>query len=119
LENISRLPRDEAKEHYQALLILAGLRGLAKAVQQEARRVLTIDLSENEVLGPAYLRGREEGREQGQHEGQLALLRRQIERRFGALPAWVEQKLSQSSAEDLEAVGLRVLDATALEDLFR
>ena len=81
--------------------------------------MLTIDLSENEVLGPAYLRGREEGREQGQHEGQLALLRRQIERRFGALPAWVEQKLSQSSAEDLEAVGLRVLDATALEDLFR
>lgn len=36
-------------------------------MQQEAQTVLTIDLSENDVLGPAYLRGRE--------EGQLELLR--------------------------------------------
>ena len=123
LENISRLPREEAKEYYQALLILSGLRGLATAVQQEAQTVFTIDLSENEVLGPAYLRGREEGREegreQGQHEGQLALLRRLVERRFGSLPAWAEQKLSQASAAELEAVGLRVLEASVLEDLFR
>jgi predicted transposase YdaD len=89
--------------------------------------LLTIDLSENKVLGPAYLRGREEGREEGraegrqegQQEGQLTLLRRQVERRFGTLPAWAEQKLSQCSGRDLEEIGLRVLDATTLEDLFR
>jgi hypothetical protein len=79
LENISRLPREEAKGYYQALLILAGLRGLEEAVEQEAQKLLTIDLSENKVLGPAYLRGREEGRA----EGQITLLRRQIEQRFG------------------------------------
>ena len=52
------------KEYYQALLILSGLCGLEKTVQQEARTVLTIDLSENEVLGPAYAarpRGRSVG----------------------------------------------------------
>lgn len=123
LENISRLPRDEAKGYYQALLILAGLRGLAKAVQEEAQRMLTIDLSENEVLGPPYLLGREEGRaegrEEGRHEGQLTLLRRQIEQRFGSLPPWAQQKLSEYSVQDLETIGLRVLDATSLHDLFR
>jgi hypothetical protein len=60
---------------------------------------------------PVYQRGRE--------EGQLDLLRRLIERKFGRLPEWVEQKLSQSSAQEIEAVGVRVLDATTLEDLFR
>jgi len=47
------------------------------------------------------------------------LLRRQIERKFGLLPEWVEQKLSQSSAQEIEAVGVRVLDAKTLEDLLR
>lgn len=85
--------------------------------------MLTIDLSENEVLGPAYLRGREEGREQGreegEHLGQITLLRRQIERKFGPLPSWAEEKLSECSTQDLETIALRVLDATALNDLFR
>ncbi len=110
LENISRLPRDDAREYYQALLILSGLRGLAKAVQEEARTVLAIDLSENEVLGPAYRRGLE--------EGQLELLRQQIERKFGGLPEWVEHELAQSSVEELQAAGLRLLDVKTLEDLF-
>jgi len=85
------------------------------------------DITENKVLGPVYLQGREEGREegfvQGREEGllqgQLDLLRRLIERKFGTLPEWVEQKLSQSSAQEIEAVGVRVLDAKTLEDLFR
>ena len=135
LQNISKLPREEAKGYYQALLILAGLRGLAKAVQEETQRMLTIDLSENEVLGPPYLLGREdgrqegrqqglaeglrEGRQEGRHEGQLMLLRRQIEQRFGALPAWAEQKLGECSTQDLEAIALRVLNAASLDDLFR
>jgi len=119
LEKLSRLPRDDAKEYYQALLILSGLRGLAKTVHEEARTVLAIDLSENEVLGPAYLRGREEGREEGEHKGRLAVLQEQIEQRFGQLPAWVEQKLSQSSTDELKAVGRRVLNAVSFDDLFR
>ena len=63
--------------------------------------MFTIDHSENEVLGSAYRRGRE--------EGQLALLRRQIERRFGTLPTWAEQKFSQSTTDELEAATLGYL----------
>ena len=85
-----------------------------------------IDITKNKVLGPAYLeareegreQGREEGREEGREQGQLHLLRRLIERKFGSLPKWLEEKLSQSSAQEIEAVSLRVLDAATLEDLF-
>jgi hypothetical protein len=107
LENLSKLPREKASEYFQALLIIAGLRGLEEAVQQEAQRMFTIDLSENKVLGPVYL------------QGQLGLLRQQIERKFGTLPEWVDDKLSQLSAEEVKAVGFRVLEAASLEDLFR
>lgn len=92
---------------------------------------LAIDLSENKILGPAYRRGLEqglqdgrqqglqEGRQEGRQEGQLDLLRRQIERRFGPVPSWVMQSLSQRSAQDLEQVGIRLFDAATLEDLLR
>jgi hypothetical protein len=115
LENLSRLPRDDAKEYYQALLILAGLRGLAKTVQEEAQTVLAIDLSENEVLGPAYLRGREEGH----REGERAVLRRLVERRFGPVPDWAETRLSTLSSEELDDISARILDAQSLEQLFQ
>jgi predicted transposase YdaD len=108
LERLSILPRQRAEEYYQALVILAGLRDLEETVQQKARTMFTIDLSENKVLGPMYLRGREEGREEGQHEGRVASLRELIEQRFGTVPAWVEQTLSQSPIEELKAVGRRV-----------
>ena len=80
--------------------------------------MLTIDLSENKVLGPAYLRGREQGREEGRH-GLLAVLRDQIAQRFESLPEPVDRKLSESSSEELETIGRRVLKATSFEDLFR
>ncbi|MGH9437123.1 MAG: hypothetical protein ACRD22_04315 [Terriglobia bacterium] len=111
LESVSRLPGEKANEYFQALLIIAGLRGLEEAVQQEAQRMQMIDLSQNRVLGPAYLQGRKEGREE--------MVRQLIEQRLGNLPEWVEQKLSQSSTEELAAVGLRVPDAASFEDLFR
>ncbi len=114
LASISTLPREKASEYYQALLILVGLRGLAKAVQQEAQTVFTIDFSENEVLGPAYRQGLEEGR-----KNQLTMVQELVEQRLGKLPEWVEEKLAQASTDELKAVGLRVLTASSFEDLFR
>ena len=59
------------------MLILAGLRRFAKAVEQEARKMpIHIDILENEVLGPVFKKGLQ--------EGELTILRRQIEKRFGS-----------------------------------
>jgi len=64
---------------------------------------------DNQVLGREYKRGRQ--------EADLANVRRLIERRFGAIPAWAEERLAARSAADLEELIVRVLDAPTLEDL--
>ena len=63
--------------------------------------------------------GREEGRQEGWQEGEASLLRKLLERRFGALPAWVYDKLAQAAPEQLETWAIEILDAARLEDVFR
>ena len=46
------------------------------------------------------------------------MLRRQLRRRFGELPAWAEERLGAAPAELLEAWGEAVLEAESLEDIF-
>ena len=54
---------------------------------------------------------------EGRMEGEATLLRRQLVRRFGALPAWAEQCLAQATTEQLEAWGDQVLDAATLTEV--
>jgi len=58
------------------------------------------------------------GIEQGIQQGEVIVLLRQLTRRFGPLPAWVEERLTQASRQALEAWAERVLDAQQLEDVF-
>jgi hypothetical protein len=44
------------------------------------------------------------------------LLRRQLERRFGALPGWDLDRIAAADTAALEDWGLRVLDAGSLDD---
>ncbi len=50
--------------------------------------------------------------------GENQLLLRQIRHRFGSLPEWVQDKLSQSSISQKEQWSVRILDAPSLEVLF-
>lgn len=59
------------------------------------------------------------GREQGRQEGELALLRRQLVRRFGPLPQWAEARIDQAASGDVLDWADRVLDAATLEDVLR
>ena len=45
-------------------------------------------------------------------------LRRQLEKRFGPIPQWVEDRLASLSVSELDEVGVRLLDAAQLEELF-
>ena len=63
--------------------------------------------------------GKQEGRQEGQQEGEARLLRRLLTLRFGPLPDWAEQQLSQATTEQLEAWAVRVLDANSLESVLR
>ena len=58
-----------------------------------------------------------QGREQGRHDGELAVLLRQIEKRFGGVPAPLRERLEKMSVSEVEAVALRLLDARSAEEL--
>ncbi len=62
--------------------------------------------------------GEKKGVQQGIPQGEALLLRRQLTRRFGALPDWAEARLNGAGQTQLETWALRVLDAPNLEAVF-
>lgn len=120
VSRLAGLPPEERREALDQLLILAGLRKLAGVVKEEMNAMpIQIDLMENEVIADYYNRGRQEGRQEGVHEGEIAVLRRQIEKRFGEMPEWAQQRLASRTAEQLEQLSVRLLDAGTLEELLK
>jgi predicted transposase YdaD len=59
----------------------------------------------------------QEGRQEGRQEGEAALLLRQLERRFGALPDRARNRVAAADTAAIERWGLRVLDAGSLDDI--
>jgi len=68
------------------------------------------DILDHKVLGPAI--------RQGRREGEQTILRRQIAKRFGDPPSWVDERLTKLSNSELEELSLRLLDAKTLDELF-
>jgi len=81
------------------------------------------DILDNKVLGREYKRGLKEGELKGELKGELrgelTVIRRQIEKRFGTIPSWAEERLAGQSTAELEKLSLRVLDAESIEDLLK
>ena len=79
------------------------------------------DIMDHPVLGREFRRGMEQGlkqgREQAMRDGALNLLLRQIQRRFGSVPAPLHERLTAMSGPEIEAVAFRLLDARNLNDL--
>jgi predicted transposase YdaD len=121
-------PRDAA---FAQLLILSGLRKLGDSVRTEVQAMpIMHDIMDHEIIGPAIKKGIQQGIQEGlqqgiqeglqqgmQQEGR-SILHRLIEKRFGPLPAWAEDRLTQLSVAELEDLSLRVIDAKAMDELF-
>jgi hypothetical protein len=77
-------------------------------------------LSENFDRWEEELRqeGRKAGHVEGRHEGEMALLRRQLRKRFGVVPDWVHNALCDASPGQIEQWGERLLDVASLNELF-
>jgi predicted transposase YdaD len=56
---------------------------------------------------------------EGEARGEARLLQKQLIRRFGVLPEWVEVKLANADPEQLERWGERLLEARSLEAVFK
>ena len=122
VEKLAGLEEDARAFYIQALFELASLRDLEELVETEVRKMpVVLNVLDNKVLGREYKRGLEEGLqkglEQGLQRGELAVLRRQIEARFGPLPAWVDERLAKRSTEEIEDLAVRFLKAESLEEL--
>ena len=59
-----------------------------------------------------------EGRQEGRQEGEATMLLRQLERRFGALPSSVKERVQSANTAVLEEWGMRILDAESLDGVF-
>ena len=132
VKRIAGLAAAERETALAQLVILAGLRHLSRTVEQERRKMpIDIDIREHEVLGPMFKEAEQKGRQEGLQKGlqkglleglqvgELTVLRRQTEKRFGALPSWAAEKLATLSASELEDLSERVLDAKSLDELLR
>jgi hypothetical protein len=112
VERIAGLAAAEREAALAQLTILAGLRHLWATVEQETRNMpIDLDIREHEFLGPII--------KQAEQKGELTILRRQVEKRFGALPGWAAKKLAALSASELEDLSVRVLDAGTVEELLK
>ncbi|MDJ1171757.1 Rpn family recombination-promoting nuclease/putative transposase, partial [Roseofilum sp. BLCC_M154] len=63
--------------------------------------------------------GLEQGREEGRAEAALGLILRLLERRFGEVPEATLAQIQQLSLEDLDELGIMILDWRSVEDLGR
>src|SRR5262249_25853829 len=81
---------------------------------------ITEDSWVHEIIGTAFKKGcragRNQGREEGRQEGELKILRRQIERRFVAVPDRVDRRWAECAAVNWKNSAFALLDATTPED---
>jgi predicted transposase YdaD len=126
LRKIAEAPAEKRAAALSEVFILAGLRKLGPLVEEEAENMPILnDIMDHEVLGPKLRKaraegeraGRQEGREEGRQEGERLILARQIEKRFGRIPAWAAKSLDAMTPGQLEDAALRLLDATSLREL--
>lgn len=59
-----------------------------------------------------------EGEIEGKIEGKAESLKRLLDRRFGTLPGWAEERLAKADSDQLDQWLDGVLDAGSLEQLF-
>ncbi|MCK9507510.1 MAG: DUF4351 domain-containing protein [Pigmentiphaga sp.] len=65
------------------------------------------------------MEGFADGRVEGRVEGEVNFLRKQLQRKFGPLPAAIQQRLEQASAEELDTWLINILEADSLEAVFQ
>lgn len=108
-------PPEERGRAAEELMILAGLRKKSNPLAKELSQMpITEDIMDNPYVGPWLRKARVEGRVEGQIELLLGLLRK----RFGAVPAEVQKRLTMMTPAELQEAGLRLFDVNRIEDIF-
>jgi hypothetical protein len=110
LERIATLEGAARKSALKKVRILAGLRKFGDTMLTEVKRMPIVVDSTMDPPGRVSRILAE--------EGERIVIRRLIAKRFGEVPAWVEERLTGLSGPELEEVSLRLLDITNIDGLF-
>jgi len=111
LKRIAAGPPEEREEALAEFSIVAGLRKLTAEVKRETNRMpIQEDIMDDEVWGPWILQKRA--------DGQVELLLELIEKKFGAIPPRVHERIASLKSNQIKAAAVRLLDAQRIEDLF-
>jgi len=83
---------------------------------------IILENQRKDAWGQGLEQGLEQGIKKGHQEGLLAgeakLLKKLLERKFGNLPAWINDKVSTATQQDLERWGEAVLTMPTLDSIF-
>ncbi len=127
LDRILRLNPSRRNDAIERLLLTCGMRKLASVASEEIKKMpITFDIMEDpyfaELVHGAMERGAEQGREQGLEQGleqgRRTLLRFLLQRRFGELPAWVDDRLAACPPQGIDDLASRLLDCASLDQVF-
>jgi predicted transposase YdaD len=111
LQRIATLEGGRRDDALKKLMILAGLRELEDSIRAEVKHMPILnDIMDHKVFGPLI--------RQGEQKGELTILRRLLNKRFGDIPAWIDDRLTNLSTTELEDLSLRLLDAKSIDELF-
>ncbi|MBF0141815.1 MAG: DUF4351 domain-containing protein [Magnetococcales bacterium] len=58
------------------------------------------------------------GEQRGEQKGEAKMLTNQLQRRFGNIPDWANERIAKAESSSLEEWGLRIFDAESLDDVF-
>jgi hypothetical protein len=115
LEKIAVSEAERRAAALRELTLLAGLRSLGGFIKEESRDMpILTDIMDHDLFGPLIRQGIATGRV----EGERALFQKMAARRFGTLPDWASQRISQLRTDQLEDLAVRLMDAQSLEELF-
>lgn len=94
--------------------LLAGLRFDKDLIQQLFRETT---MRESVIYQDILQQGLQAGQEQGLQQGELAIVLRQLKRRFNEIPAEVEEQVQGLPSDRLEALADALLDFAQITDL--
>ncbi len=120
LARMPQLSREEQTTAAMQFVILSNLREIEPQLLEEVKRQMRplVDVTEGPIFGPIYRKGVAEGEQKGRQEGERILVRRLLEKRFGSLPPEILQRLEQANEAELEQIGLRLISAASMQDVF-
>ncbi|MEO5339062.1 MAG: Rpn family recombination-promoting nuclease/putative transposase [Magnetococcus sp. MYC-9] len=97
---VANMTREELELYENAGIAITDARGSIELARDEGRQ-----------------EGIQIGEQSGEKKGKADTLTRQIQRRFGNLPAWATDKIAHATLATLEEWSFRILDATTLESV--